>query len=314
MKKVVVIGGGNGSAISIQALKHVDAELEISAIVSTLDSGGSSGRLRKEFQTLPTGDVMRAVLAMSSHDFCTLKKVFYKNRFEGNEKLEGHNLGNLFLVLTEKYNGDFVSALRALEQALDATGHVHPITLEQSDLVAEMSDGTVVKGEHEIDRPEDGDAKIVKAWVEPTVSINPDAKKVLEAADYIVFGPGSLYCSVIVNLLIPGVKEAIASSKAKLGFIIGNAYEQKGEHGPQTICESVEAIESYLPRKLDCIVYNNHELTSKEKKHYDDKDWALLVDDSSNCLDHMIVSGDYESAGGGLDAIKLANLFKECLS
>ena len=106
VKKIVVLGGGNGSAISINALKNLGDNVQISAVVSTSDSGGSSGVLRKEFKTLPPGDVMRAVLAMSPYNYDILKKMFYRNRFSGCGKLDNHNLGNLFLVLAEKYGSD----------------------------------------------------------------------------------------------------------------------------------------------------------------------------------------------------------------
>src|SRR3989339_860667 len=117
-KKVVVIGGGNGSAISIVALKQNLDLFDISAVISMSDSGDSSGRLREEFNTLPPGDIMRAVLALSKYDYPLLKQIFFRNRFSGAGKLDGHNLGNLALILGEKYDGDFMSAIRALEQNL----------------------------------------------------------------------------------------------------------------------------------------------------------------------------------------------------
>ena len=119
-KKIAVIGGGNGSAIVLGGLKNYADKFDISAVISMSDSGGSSGRLRKELKTLPPGDIMRAVLSLSSkYDFSMLRKIFYSPRFKGlGKKLEGHNLGNLFLVLTAKYSGDFLKALKKAKSVL----------------------------------------------------------------------------------------------------------------------------------------------------------------------------------------------------
>ncbi len=313
-KNVVVVGGGNGSATSIRALKAYKDDFNISTVVSTSDSGGSSGRLRKEFNTLPTGDILRAVLALSSQDYRTLKHIFYGKRFDGVGKLDKHNLGNLFLVFAEQYDGSFMHALRALEQSLDAVGHAHPMTLEQSDLCVEMTDGTIVCGEHEIDRPTDGgSSRIKRAWLDPEPTLYPEAKKAIEEADYIIFGPGSLYCSIIPNLLVKGMQEAIEKSNAILGYIAGNAYETKGERGPETLCEFIDALEEYLPRQLDCTVYNNHVLSESDIKKYKQKEWTPIIYDEDACKKHKIIQGDYEKTYGGLDIDRLGALFQDCI-
>ncbi len=110
-KRILVIGGGNGSAISLVALKQNLKIFDLSAVISMSDSGGSSGRLRRQFKTLPPGDIMRAVLALSKYDYASLRKIFYQPRFSGTGKLDSHNLGNLFLTLTAQYCGDFLKAL-----------------------------------------------------------------------------------------------------------------------------------------------------------------------------------------------------------
>lgn len=313
MKRIVVIGGGNGSAISINALKQID-DLQIDAVISTTDSGGSSGRLRKEFNTLPTGDVMRAALALSLHPFESLKQIFYRERFEDVGKLNKHNLGNLFLVLAEQYEGDFMKALRAFEQALGTFGHVYPVLLEQADIFAELEDGTVLETEHAIDRPDrKRNGGIKRLWVEPAHKVNPEAAEIIKNADVIVLGPGSLFCSVIANLVVPGVKEAIDASKARLVFVPGNAYELEGEHGPTSLSGSIKALESYLPRELYAVVYNNHEFSEEEKQTYASRNWATIDVDIDACPERNIVVGDYERVGGGLDATKLSPLLKNVL-
>lgn len=308
MLKIVVVGGGNGSAISLNAVKKNKADLEISAVVSMSDSTGSTGRLRKEFNTLPPGDVMRAVLAMSPYHFPLLKKIFYRNRFEGVGKLDKHNLGNLFLVLGEQYSGDYVKSIRALEQAIDAIGHVYPVTLQVNDLVGELDNGDIVKTEGELDQPKyDKSLRIKKVWLEPEVEIFEGASKVLEEADYIILGPGSLYTSVVATTLANGFKETVENSKAKLIYIAGNARHTDGETGPKKVSEAVEELSNYLPRKIDMVVYNNHELTEQEKDFYYSRGWEPIPCDESNC-DCEVVQGDFERSGGGLCDEKLSNI------
>ncbi len=311
--KIVVVGGGNGTAITLNAVKKTDVDLQISAVVSMSDSGGSTGKLRKEFNTLPPGDVMRAVLAMSPYHYPLLKKIFYKNRFEGVGKLDKHNLGNLFLVLTEQYNGDYVQSIRALEQAIDAVGKVYPVTLNKTDLVAELNNGDIIKGEAELDEPEyDKSLRIKKAWLEPEVEIYEDAAKVIEDADYIFLGPGSLYTSIVATTLAKGFKEAVEKSNAKLIYVAGNARHTNGETGPKKVSEAVKELESYLPKKLDVVIYNDHKLGEEEQEFYNSRGWETIPCDKENC-DCEIVQGDFERDGGGLCDEKLSEILSEII-
>lgn len=312
-KKVVVIGGGNGSAISIVALKqHLDL-FDISAVISMSDSGGSSGKLRKEFNTVPSGDIMRAVLALSKYDYPFLKQIFYRNRFsEG--KLKGHNLGNLFLVLGSQFGGDFMSSIEALEESVEALGRAYPATLDKTDLCVELDNGQVIKTEASIDKPNyDRNFKIKKAWLEPAGGIYIGAKKVIEEADYIVFSPGSLYTSVIATVLPTGMKEVIEHSKAKLVFAMGNVYVKEGETGPTTVSGDINALEKYLPRKLDLTILHSAPLTNIKKEMRDARGWVAFVDDIENQKGMNILRADYEKDGGGLCSIKLGEIFKKIL-
>ncbi len=311
-KKIVVIGGGNGGAKSIRACKTFIDQIELSAVISVSDSAGSSGRLRKEFNTLPAGDILRAVMAMSKYSYKFLKDIFYKNRFENTGKLDKHNLGNLFLILGEQYSGDFVSAVRALEQSLEAQGQVYPATLDQTDLVVEMQNGDVIKGEGEIDRPDaDFGNKIKKAWLDPEGKIYNGAKKVIEEADYILFGPGSLYCSIVATILPVGVKEAIEKSKAKLVYIPGNAYEMTGEAGPEKLSDFVKELQNYLPKKIDHVVHNNCRLNEKQLEWYTEKQWTTFEVDSENIPEYNVVSGCYEEEKfAGLSSDKLGAILQ----
>ncbi len=303
-KKVVVIGGGNGSATIINALKPFVSDIELTSVVSVCDSGGANGRLREQLGQLPSADTLRAVLAMSPYDYAMLKKIFRINRFsEG--KFEGHYLGNLFLMLVARHTGDYLGAVQALEDAVEAQGKVYPVTLDQSDLCVELSNGQIVIGEGNIDRPiHDRSVRIMRAWLQPTPMICDKARDVIEHADYVIFASGSLYTSIIVNLVVEGMKKgALRLSQAKFIYVAGNAYEIEGETGPTKLTEFVSELEMYLPRPLDMVFYNNYKLDEEDKSFYKMKEWGLIEFDQIDGEKFMGV--DFEREGGGLSVEKL---------
>lgn len=315
--KVVVIGGGNGSAKSIKALKKFVDEISLTSIVSMSDSGGSSGVLRREFGGLPTGDILRAILAMSKYDYGWLKKIFYSNRFENSGKLNSHNIGNLFLTLSSNYAGDFMDSVRALGAGVETVGDILPVTMDSTNLAAELSDGQIIKNESNIDRPTfDRSLKIKKVWLEPAGGAFASAAQAIIEADYIVIGPGSLYCSIIAALLPSGIKEAIAKSKAKIIYVAGNAFELHGETGPEKLSDFVKQLELYLPRKVDVVVNNNKKLSAEKQKEYAEKRWRLFEADIENLPNHQIASGDYERddiGRPGLSDAKLGDILYKIL-
>ena len=315
-RNVVVIGGGNGSAVTLRGMKRMRDIFNISAVISTSDSGGSSGRLREEFKSLPPGDILRAVLALSPFGYRTLlRPLFYKRRFEGLGKLDGHNLGNLILTLCTEYCGDFISSIRALEQAVESYGTVHPSTLLQNDLVVELSDGSVIKTEAAIDRPDyDRSKKIKKIWLEPEVQAHDGAINAIETADFILLGPGSLYGSVIAAMLPNGIYEAIERSKARFIYIAGNKYELDGETGPTTLHDFVGQLESFLPRKIDAVVFNNFKLDEKQKEYYKEKNWGLIEYDQTKLGKYLVFDEPFESQGGGLSGERLGRVLREAMT
>ena len=313
-KNVVVFGGGNGSAIALVALKQNLERFNISAVISMSDSGGSSGRLRRELGVLSPGDIMRAVLALSIYDYPLLKKIFYRNRFSVSGKLKDHNLGNLFLALGCQYSGNIVKAVRALEESVEAVGRVYPVSLKKNDLVAELINAKIVKTEAKIDKPNyDRSWRIKKVYLEPRVQANPEAISQIISANYIVLSSGSLYTSVIATLLPIGIKEAINKSKAKIVFIAGNAYHIYGETGPINLSEKITELENFLPRKVDFVLHNNHKLNKKEKEHYKQKTWGVVNNDSNKIPSNNIISFDFSRTDGGLCSIKLGKKLKELI-
>lgn len=310
----MVLGGGNGSAVSLVALKQNVTKFDIAGIVAMSDSGGSSGRLRQEFGVLPPGDIMRAVLALSKYNYPLLKKIFYTNRFASKDKLDKHNLGNIFLTLATQYSGGLIESVRALEQSVEAQGKIYPATLDSSDLVAELTSGQKVFSEAKIDEPEyDRSLKIKKVFLEPKVKAYSEAAKAIQSAGYIILSSGSLYTSVVATLLPIGIQAAIKNSKAKIIFVAGNAYRTDSETGPEDVAGTVKALQEYLPRKIDWVLHNNHKLTLAERKKYQEKKWGVLFDNAKELKDYKVISFDYEREGGGLCSIKLGKKLKEVL-
>lgn len=309
-KNIVTIGGGNGTACTVRALKTYADQLDLTAIVAMSDSGGSSGKLREEFGILPPGDILRACLAMAPYDYHTLKKIFNKNRFTQG-KLADHSLGNMFVALATEYTGDFMQVVEGLLETVDAIGKVYPVTLASSDLCAQMSGGEMIMGETHIDRPKKKSGeKIDRVWLQPTPLIFEEARTAILEADYIILGPGSLYTSIIAPLLVEGVQDAIRESSAQLMYIPGNAYETDGEQGPTTLSGFIDALERHLPRPLDLIFYNSHVLTDAEKVYYAERRWSLITEIISQ---DRIVAIDYEKEGGGLSVETLGALLMNYL-
>lgn len=246
---IAAIGGGTGLSTLLRGLKKYSSNL--SAIVNVTDDGGSSGRLRENLGMLPPGDIRSCLLALANTE-PLLERVF-QHRFTNGEGLEGHNLGNLFLAaLTEEFG--FEEAVVAASRVLAVKGQVLPVTLEKLDLVATLSDGRIIRGESRIPA-ENG--KIQRLHLEPDTSqIYPGATKAIEAADIVVVGPGSLYTSVLANLLVPGVTEALRQSKARKIYIC-NVMTQPGESDYYTAADHLQAIYDHMgPGLFDVVVVN----------------------------------------------------------
>ena len=274
-KRIVVIGGGTGTYTVLSALK--DYPVYLSAIVSMADDGGSSGVLREEFGILPTGDVRRALVALSKHPDELLAKLFTYRFREGG--LDGHNFGNLIITALERICGDFEKALLEASRLLAVEkGEVIPVTLSNVRLFAELEDGTVIRGETNIDIPRhDGEKVINKIWLEPEARANPRALRAIRQADLIVIGPGDLYTSIIPNLLVRRVCEAIWQTKAKKVFVC-NLMTKYGETHGFVAGDFVAVLENYLGQGiLDAIILNNQKPSESILKKYR-KERAFFID------------------------------------
>jgi len=228
--KVVAIGGGTGLSSLLRGLKKLVKEgiiTELSAIVTVADSGGSTGRLRRDYNIPAPGDIRNCIAALADRE--DLLTDLFQYRFEEGE-LKGHAFGNLFLTALTKITGNFLDAVRYSCQILNTLGEILPSTIENVHLVAQFENGEVVKGEDRIpEYAKQTKQRIVKIWLEPSKVKAPiDTVEAILNADYIIVGPGSFYTSIIPNFLIEDVKEAYKQSKGKKIFIV-NAMTQPGE-------------------------------------------------------------------------------------
>lgn len=280
MKKVVTIGGGTGQAVVLAALRNI-ANIDIKAIVSTMDDGGSTGRLRNELGILPPADPYRCVLALSPHQ--EIYTPFLRKRFKSNKKLRGHRVGNMLLAMLNQYTGNFKEALAALEEVFEARGRVLPITTKKIQLCAEYSDGYQVCGEDAIDVPAT-DAplrRITRLYTEPEEEADKEALMSVIEADYIILGPGDLYTSVLANVVVKGMGKAIKDSKAKLIFI-SNIMSKRGQTHGMKASDLVNEIAKYCLRKPDIVIINNGRILPNIKEKYQKKGEHLIKCDLSN--------------------------------
>lgn len=254
-KKIVVIGGGTGVYMILSALRN-DFD-DLAAIVTMADDGGSTGVLREEFGMLPPGDIRRALVALSSSDNKMLADLF-AYRFEEGVGLTGHNFGNLLITALHRITGDFEKAIHEAGKILRIRGKVVPVTLNSAQLMAELEDGQIVQGETNLDIPRhDGHLRIKRVWLKPEAKINENAKRAILEADLVIIGPGDLYTSVIPNLLVGGVREALKKTDAKVAYFV-NVMTKFGETHGFAASDFINTVKEYLGEGvLDFAILNN---------------------------------------------------------
>ena len=259
------MGGGVGTAQILKGLRNLN--LDLTAIVSMADDGGSTGILRDQYGVLPPGDVRRALVALSRESE-VLRKLF-NYRFDGGDFAD-HSFGNLFLSVLEKITGNFATAVGEASKVLNVRGSVIPVTLDNVRLHAKLTDGTLIKGETNIDIPKAGKkrAPIKNIWLSPNARIHTAAKDAIADADFVVIGPGDLYTSIIPNLLVEGVSKAIQKSKAKKIFVC-NLMTKFGETDGFLVGDFVREVERYLGADiLDYVLFNTKRPSSAVVKKY----------------------------------------------
>lgn len=301
-KKIVTIGGGTGTSMTLSGLKKYPRNLiDITAIVTMMDSGGSTGRLRDEFGYLPVGDVRMALAALSNApnagDREILRELFL-HRFNKGEGLAGHNFGNLFLVALTDILGSEEKAIEYAGEILNISGKVLPVTTGKADLVAEYENGKIIHGETNIDEvpiSSDGTQRIKKLWLEPEVQTTEKVKQAIEEADVIVLGPGDLYTSIIPNLIVGGVAEGLKNTKAKIIYVV-NLMTKWGQTYGLTAKDHVDEITKYASRVPDYIFVNSTPLPSEILELYTKNNELPIEDNLTETEEYKVIREDFISS------------------
>jgi uncharacterized cofD-like protein len=259
--KVVVFGGGSGLSVVLRGLKQFP--VDITAIVSVADSGGSSGILKKEFNIPAPGDLRNVMIALSNVE--PLIEEVFQYRFREDSSIGAHPLGNLLITAMIEITGDVQIALKKLRRLFNISSKILPATLEKIELVAEKVDGAVVYGESDI--PVAGE-KIKRVFYNGKANSPKENIRAIEEADLIVFSIGSLYTSIIPNLLLENMQEALKKSKAKKLYIC-NAVGQLGETENYTVGDHIESIHRHVGFKMiDKVIVNSHEIPKEILDRY----------------------------------------------
>ena len=321
-QNLVAMGGGTGLSTLLSGLKELVGKssesiwiANLSAIVTVSDDGGSSGRLRQELQMLPPGDIRNCMIALSE-DSSLLSRLF-RYRFRGGGQLGGHSFGNLFLAALSEVTGDFTEAVRLSSEVLASKGHIYPATISDVRLVAELENGQEVRGETSISASR---SPIRKLRLEPEQCLPlPQVLKAIRAADVITVGPGSLYTSILPNLLVSQVARVIGESNATKIFIC-NLMTQPGETDGYTARKHLETVKKYAPEiHFDFVVVNDKRITPEQAERYAAED-AFQIGIDDNAIDAAldsnteILKADLLDAGEKVrhNSVRLAQVAMAC--
>lgn len=271
--RVVVIGGGTGMPVLLRGLKKLPVDL--SAIVTVADDGGSSGRLRTEMAIPAPGDIRNVVAALSDAEPMLLD--LFQHRFSNGNGLSGHSMGNLLLAAMASMTGDFYKGIKEISRVLNVRGNIYPIANHSMNLHAEMEDGTIVTGESSI--PKQG-KRIKRVFVSPTpVQPLPEAVEAIQSADLIVIAPGSLYTSILPNIIIPEIGHALKETKAKVTYIC-NVMTQEGETSGYSAGDHIQALVDHIGRDVvQSVIVHNRPIDQHVRKKYAEENAEPVIYD-----------------------------------
>lgn len=287
MKKVVVIGGGTGQSTLLKGLKLFP--IEISAVVSVCDDGRSTGRLRKEFDTFAVGDIRQVIISLSETE--PLFEELLNYRFNTTSDLNGHTVGNLLLTALGNITGNMQEGIETIGKVLKIKGKVLPFTLDNPVLIGKMKDGSTVIGEHNITQSEQA---IEKVYYEHEVKVNPSVIKAIQEADLILLSMGSLYTSIIPNLLSKKLIHAIDNSDAPIMYIC-NMMTQPGETDDFKASDHINVLNSYLgKKKISIVIANNGQIPEEMiKKYWKKEQKSPVLLDKENLKTVKLIDKDY---------------------
>ena len=295
-KKVVVLGGGTGSSTLVRGLKQFP--IDLTAIVSVCDDGRSTGVLREEFNIPAVGDIRRVLAAMSETEPLVMELFNY--RFHTTSDLDGHTVGNLLLTASSEITGNLSDGIEALSKVFNLKGKVVPLTEDNVVLMGEMADGTVIEGEHKITEYK---SKIKRVYYKEEPVATKEAVKAIEKADLIILSMGSLFTSIIPNLICDDILSAMARSKGKIMYVC-NMVTQPGETDDFTVSDHVKLLNQYLgERRVDVVIANNGEIDEEMARRYESleqKDPVHLDKEETAALVEMLIADDYVAVKNNL--------------
>ena len=305
--RVVVIGGGTGMPVLLRGLK--DLPIELTALVTVADDGGSTGRLRDEMSIPAPGDIRNVIAALSDVEPMLIE--LFQHRFAIDNGLSGHSMGNLLLAAMTSITGDFYTGVKEISRVLNVRGKIYPISNESLSLHAEMDDGEIVSGESNIPLSH---KHIKRVFLSPQpVQPFPNAIRAIEEADLIVISPGSLYTSIMPNLIIPHIADAIKAAKSKVVYVC-NVMTQEGETTGYTAADHIQAIFDHIGEdSVDAIVVHNEPIKQSIRAIYAEENAEPVEYDTIRLIDMglEIIEGDIIDHGRKTlrhDTNKIANL------
>jgi uncharacterized cofD-like protein len=314
--KVTTIGGGSGQYALLAGLRDLD-EIDITSVVSMVDSGGSTGRLRDELGILPPGDVLKCLLALSPQR--EIARTLLLRRFDKDKRLKGHNAGNMLLTMLSRYTGSFPTGIQALGEILNVRGTILPVTTDRATLVAELTDGTRIFGESAIDVPRGGQpSKIKDVYLVPHhsghIQAYPPVIEAIKESDYIIIGPGDLFTSILSNIVVPGVKQAIQETQATLLYVV-NIMTKYGETHNYSCTDFIHKLEEGIGRKVQKVICNRTKPQDSilTEYHKQEAEFVECLDDPQFWQDRQLHLADLLDTSGSIvrhDAQKLAGLIQ----
>jgi uncharacterized cofD-like protein len=272
--KVGCFGGGTGLPSLLAGLKN-NAWVDLQAIVTMFDSGGSSGQLRDELGVLPPGDVLKCALALARNEREARAILLARFSMTDHGRLAGHTGGNLLLSMMEQYAGDFLAAVDGLRTLLGCRGRVWPITVERSTICAEYADGSTTRGEVEVDAGQAGGRAITRLWLDPEASVHPRVAEAIRALDAVVIGPGSFFTSLLPIFLVKGCREAVAEVRGPVICVANLLTEGRGMAG-FTAGDFVTRLGAAIGRPIDVVVFNVEAPNSEVLDRYAREHKAVL--------------------------------------
>lgn len=286
MKKVVVLGGGTGMSTLLRGLKQFP--LDITAVVSVCDDGKSTGRLREEFNIFAVGDIRKVIISLSETEPLVKKLLNY--RFKTTSDLNGHPVGNLLLTALTDISGNISDGIESLGKVLKLSGKVLPLTEDNVTLVAEMADGSIIEGEHNIT---EDNRKIKKVFYKENPIINSRVIEEIKKADLIILSMGSLYTSIIPNLLCDELIDTLDNVNAKIMYVC-NMVTQPGETEDLKVSDHINVLNKYLgKRKIDVVIANNGDIDHNIALKYQTEEQKDKVDLDREQINCELIENDY---------------------